>query len=127
GLYGENWVGAALPLQILCAAGVLRAVYHLGGAVAYATGNILGELRRQAIYAILVVSGSVAGGRWGIAGVACSVGVAIAFMYFAMAQLALKAAGLEWRTFLRAHVPGVVVGACVGVAALATRVILERQ
>ena len=34
GVYGPQWAGAVAPLQILCAAGYFRALYHLGGVVA---------------------------------------------------------------------------------------------
>ena len=39
-LYGPQWTGAVMPLQILCAAGYFRALYHLGGIVARAVGRV---------------------------------------------------------------------------------------
>ncbi|HEU0016469.1 MAG TPA: lipopolysaccharide biosynthesis protein, partial [Longimicrobium sp.] len=90
GLYGPAWAGLAVPLQVLCAAGLLRAVYHVAGPVSAATGNVGLELRRQVVYALLVVALGFGGTRWGITGVAAGVTLAIAYMYFAMAAVALR-------------------------------------
>lgn len=56
GLYGPGWEGAALPLQILCCVGVLRAVYHATGAVTHALGQVYAEFRRQAAFTVLLLS-----------------------------------------------------------------------
>jgi PST family polysaccharide transporter len=125
GLYGEKWRGAVLPFQILCLAGIPRAIYHLGGAVAYASGNVFAELRRQAVYAALVVVGSLVGTRWGITGVAAGIVIAIIYMYIAMATLASRSTGVRWAEFLRAQVPGAALGSGVGAAALGVRLVLE--
>lgn len=127
GLYGDNWVGTVVPLQILCAAGIFRAVYHLGGSVAHATGNVFAELRRQVVYAVLVVAGSIVGGHWGISGVATGIAVAILFIYVAMAELVLRLTRIGWRDFFFAQAPGLLVGTVVGSAALLVRVVLERS
>jgi hypothetical protein len=52
--------------------------------------------------------------------------VAIAYMYVAMASLALRIVGGRWRDFLMAQLPGVLVGGLVGAAALLVRTVLER-
>jgi PST family polysaccharide transporter len=127
GLYGEKWVGAIAPLEVLCAAGFLRAVYHLGGSVARATGNVFAELRRQVVYAVLVIAGSLIGSRWGITGVSVGVATALAYMYLTMAQLALRLTGVGWRRFVRAQVPGVLLGAGAAGSAIVIRTILEWQ
>ncbi|HEX2092210.1 MAG TPA: lipopolysaccharide biosynthesis protein, partial [Longimicrobiaceae bacterium] len=54
-LYGDAWLGMTLPLQVLCVAGLFRAVYHLAGTVTYASGRVYAELKRQVVYALLVV------------------------------------------------------------------------
>jgi O-antigen/teichoic acid export membrane protein len=48
GVYGPAWAGMALPLRILCAAGLFRAVYHVSGALTHASGRVYSELWRQA-------------------------------------------------------------------------------
>jgi PST family polysaccharide transporter len=125
-LYGPRWGGMVIPLQLLCAAGLLRAIYHLAGSVTYAAGFVYSELRRQVVYAVLVVIGAVAGTRWGVPGVALGVFAAILYMYVAMASLALRIVGRGWKEFLLAQLPGVLVAALVGAAALLVRTGLER-
>ena len=125
GVYGPAWTGMVAPLQVLCAAGVFRAVYHVSGALTHATGQVMAELWRQAVYAVLVVAGAIAGSRWGVAGVAWGVVISILFMYLAMARLSLRIVGLRWRDFAAAQVPGAVLGALVGAAAWAVAALLE--
>lgn len=125
GLYGDAWAGAVLPLQILCAAGLFRTVYHLGGALAQASGRVYGELARQTGYAVLVVGGGVVGSRWGLAGVSLAVAGAITFMYLAVAQLSLQITHRTWGEFARAQIPGVVIAAAVSVVGWATRGAME--
>jgi PST family polysaccharide transporter len=125
GLYGERWRGAVLPLQILASGGTLRAVYHLGGAVTYASGNVMAEVRRQAVLAVLLFGGAVIGARWGIPGVAAGVLVGMVFMYFAMAHLSLRIVKGTWRGFFAAHLAGLTLGIQVGSVALVVRWILE--
>jgi O-antigen/teichoic acid export membrane protein len=124
GVYGPAWTGMAAPLQVLCAAGAFRAVYHVSGALTHASGRVMAELWRQSVYAALVVAGAVAGSRWGVTGVAWGVVVSIAFMYLAMARLGLRITGLRWRDFFAAQLPGAALGAVVGAAAWTVAAVL---
>jgi PST family polysaccharide transporter len=124
-LYGDRWGAMVLPLQVLCAAGFFRAVYHLAGALTHALGKVYRETGRQVVYALCVVAGGAIGSRWGILGVAVGVSLAIVQMYVAMAALVLRLAGLRWTDFAVAQLPGVVLSLVVGGAALAVRLALE--
>jgi PST family polysaccharide transporter len=124
-LYGTQWAGAATPLQILCGAGILRSIYFMASSVTFATGHIGAELKRQLVYTALVVGGGIGGTRWGVAGVAAGVCVAVTFMYLSSASLALRIVGGGWREFVEAQLPGAALGALVGVAALSVRLTLE--
>ena len=85
-LYGPAWVGAVVPMQILCAVGVLRTVYHVSGAlIKVRDGSIPSSSGNSSMRAGL-------GGRrgrqpYGITGVAVGVSAAIVYMYLAMARL----------------------------------------
>ncbi|HEX8452820.1 MAG TPA: lipopolysaccharide biosynthesis protein [Longimicrobium sp.] len=125
-LYGGRWAAMVLPLQVLCAAGFFRAVYHLAGAFTHASGKVYSETARQVVYAACVVIGGAIGTRWGILGVAVGVSLAIVQMYLAMASLVLGLAGLRWADFVVAQLPGVVLSLLVGGAALVARLALER-
>ena len=125
GLYGERWLGAALPLQILASAGTLRAVYNLGAAVTQSSGNVMAEVRRQTVLAVLLFTGAVIGTQWGIAGVSLGVLAGMLFMYFAMAHLTLRILKGSWPDFLAAHIAGLTLGLQVGLVALVVRLIMD--
>jgi PST family polysaccharide transporter len=125
-LYGARWSGMVPALQVLCAAGLFRAVYHLAGAVTAASNRLGEETRRQFVYAALVIVGGIAGTRWGVTGVAVGVSLAIVYMYVAMSSLALRIAEGTWGEFLAVQAPGVALAGMVGAAALAARLAMER-
>jgi PST family polysaccharide transporter len=125
GLYGERWAGAVVPLQVLCCVGPLRSGYNVACTVAHASGRLYAELARQLGYAVLVIVGSLAGLAYGVTGVALGVAGAIACMYVAMAHLSVRASGCGWGGFLKAQVPGWVLGIIIGGCGLAVRVTLE--
>ena len=124
-LYGSRWVGVVVPLQILCAAGYFRALYHLGEIVAHSVGRVYSDLRNQVVYATLVVGGAIIGARSGLAGVSIGVAVAILFMFVASSQLALRATGTRWSLYLRSQTTALLTAAIVSAAALGTRLLFE--
>jgi PST family polysaccharide transporter len=124
-VYGGAWIGIVLPLQILCAAGYFRALYHLGGAVSQSAGRVYSELWRQGIYAVLVIGGTLAGARYGLAGVAAGVSLAILYMFMASGNLALQITGTTWRSYFLVQVDALKAAVVTGAAALALRLMLE--
>lgn len=109
GLYGENWRPAVPAFRILSLAGVFKAIFHLAGPVAQATGNIYGEVRRQAIYLAVLSLGCYLAAPHGIEAVAGAVVVGSLWLYLAMAQLVQRITGCTWKDFLLAQAPGVAV------------------
>jgi O-antigen/teichoic acid export membrane protein len=124
-LYGPRWTGAVMPLQILCMAGYFRALYHIGGIVAQSAGQVYGDLRNQIVYAILVMLGALAGVRYGLAGVAAGVGVAILYMFIATGRLALRACGTPWRAYLVLQIDALIIGGMTCGVALLVRLLFE--
>ena len=124
-LYGPQWLGAVLPLQILCVGGYLRSLYHLGSVVAQSVGQVFQELWREVIYAGLVIAGAVIGSDWGLPGVAAGVSGAILYMYIACGHLALRATGATWTEYFRAQRGGLFASVAAGGVALSTRLLLE--
>jgi O-antigen/teichoic acid export membrane protein/glycosyltransferase involved in cell wall biosynthesis len=110
-LYGSQWSGVVLPLQILCAVGYFRALYHIGGIVAQSTGRVFGEMWRQVVYAALVVVGALIGMSYGLAGVAVGVGAAIVYMFVATGHLALRATETTWSEYGRIQSSALVTAA----------------
>ncbi len=124
-LYGSQWAGVVVPLQILCVAGYFRALYHLGGVVAQSVGRVYSELWRQAVYASLVIAGALVGSRYDLPGAAAGVSVAILYMFVAMGQLALRATGTPWSLYLRVQLGALVTTAVTCGVALSARFLLE--
>jgi O-antigen/teichoic acid export membrane protein len=125
GLYGPQWIGAVVPLQIFSLAGYFRALYHLGGVVAQSVGRVYGELWRQVTYAAAVIGGTLVGSRYGLPGVAAGVSVAILYMFVATSQLALHATGTPWRVYFRVQAGAALTGGVAGAVALFVRLLLE--
>ncbi|MFQ5688785.1 MAG: lipopolysaccharide biosynthesis protein [Gemmatimonadota bacterium] len=125
GLYGENWSGAILPLQILCAFGLGRSIFPLGAAVARASGDVYALAWRTWLYAGLVVGLTYLATPFGLPGIALGVGAAILAAYLMLARLALSIVSLGWRDFFGAQASGLLLSLYVAGAALAVRFGLE--
>lgn len=125
GLYGDRWAGAIVPLQLLAAAGVPRAMLGLAGAVAQACNRVGSETPLQIGFALAITIGATVGSRHGLPGVAVAVSIAIVMLFIAQAQLALSITGASWRAFALAHVPGLLLGLVVLAAILPLRALTE--
>jgi O-antigen/teichoic acid export membrane protein len=95
-VYGEPWAEAALPLQILAAAGGLRALAYLSRSVAAAHDRLGRELIVQLETWAILMAGTAIGLQWGLPGVA--LGVLPSFVHNAvrMYGLAAGALGTGW-------------------------------
>lgn len=124
-LLGSRWDGVTGPFRILAFGLVGRTGYKISDSLARSTGMVYKRAWRQAIYAALVVGGSLIGRKWGIEGVAWGVLLAIVSNYFAMAALSIATTGLSWSAFLVAHVRGFALGGAAGVLSLAAAVSLR--
>lgn len=125
GLYGPQWAEATRAFQILCAAGLLRSVYSMTGALTYGFDRVYAEFRRQMMFAVLVIAGALVGSAWGITGAAVGVSGAVGAMYLAMAQLGRSIVGYRWRDFFAVQLTGVLLALPVAGAAGVVRLALE--
>jgi PST family polysaccharide transporter len=103
-LLGPQWGEVVLPFQIL-AAGLLFRANKVNLTVAQATGAVYSRAWREGIYGGLVVIGALVGLRWGLAGVAGGVLVALLANFVLMAQLTLGVTGVTWRQYAQYHLP----------------------
>jgi teichuronic acid exporter len=113
GLYGAAWSGAADVFRILCLAGMLKAVFHLAGAVVQATGNVYAEVKCQLVYLCVLTVGCLVAVEGGIEAVGWAVVVGSTWLYLSMARLALNIVHSKWTEFFGAQRAGVVVGLVV--------------
>lgn len=113
-LVGRGWEGVVVPLQILALGMLFRTSCKLSDSGVRATGAVYERAWRQAVFAIAVVVGSVAGQAWGVRGVALGAVAALAINFLLMAQLSLRITGLRWSEFAMAHVPGLALASVIG-------------
>jgi O-antigen/teichoic acid export membrane protein len=129
-VYGDKWLPAVLPLQIMCVAGMMKSITTFVGSIADAKGQVMSEVRRQLVYLALLVSGTVIGSRFGTGGVALAVVVASFCMLLMMQSFLGRMTGMRWGTYLGALKPalagtGVMAGAVLLVQALLRRITAE--
>jgi O-antigen/teichoic acid export membrane protein len=125
GLYGERWAGAVVPLQVLAAAGVPRAMLGLAGAVTQACNRVASETPLQIAFALAIIIGVTIGSRYGLPRASFAVSIAILFLFVAQSRLALSITGGTWSAFARAHVPGLLLGFGTLILTLPLRVVAE--
>jgi O-antigen/teichoic acid export membrane protein len=126
-LYGQKWLSAAFPFQLLCVGGMLKLQNAYAAQVNEAVGNIWPQVRRQAIGAVLVFVGAAIGSIYGgVTGVALGVLIAIALLTVAMQDLVRKATGLSWMAMLKPQLPSIACAASVVVVLLAAEFAFRR-
>lgn len=125
GLYGEEWLGAVRPLQVLCIGALPRAMPSVASAVSHACDRVGTELILQIGFVGAVVAAVILGSTHGLVGVATFITLAFTYLYIATAWLALAITGATWWAFAKAQIPGCFVGVLTGGVAIATRAALE--
>jgi PST family polysaccharide transporter len=107
---GPRWAPSVVPFQILTAGIMLRNVYLMAYCLDGAMGAMRNRTLRDGIYALAVLVGSLIGTRFGLAGVATGVVVAIAVNYVVGAAMSLRMLGATWRDYARSQLPAFGLG-----------------
>jgi PST family polysaccharide transporter len=107
---GPQWTATIVPFQILTAGIMLRNVYLMAYCLDGAIGAMRNRTLRDGIYATAVVGGSLVGTRFGLAGVATGVVLAIAVNYVVGAAMSLRMLGATWRDYARSQLPAFGLG-----------------
>lgn len=123
---GSQWTGAIIPTQILCAAGMIRAINSPASAVAKAFGRVYSEVWRQGVYAGVLFVAAWVGLRWGIAGVSWGALLATVVFFLLMCHLAWACCGFGATSYVRALRAPLFVGLCVLMLTVATRYLLVK-
>jgi len=108
-VYGSGWQAAVIPFQVLCLSMFFRSAYKINGSIIKACGVVYNFASIQVIYAVLVVVGAIIAQQWGITAVAFTSALAIAVNYFLLSRISLRLTQTSWRTFIKWHIPGLLV------------------
>ena len=125
GCFGAQWIGATLPLQILCIGGVFQCTYNLGDSLARAKGAVYWKFWCHTVYALCVIIASFLGTPWGITGVAVGVVAAMLVIYLLMAQLSISLTAASWKEFFWSQVPGGIIAVSLAGISLPVTVMLR--
>ena len=115
---GPAWSQVTTPFRILALGTLFRTSYKISDALTRALGAVYRRAWRQWVYAGLVIGGAIIGQRWGLAGVAWAVVLALAAHFVLQAQLVMKLVPLSWGAFLAAHGPALLTSIFLGLPAL---------
>ncbi len=115
-VFGDQWRSAVPPFRILCLSLYFRTGYKVGGTILRATGRVQQLLLSQILYGTLIVSAAWLGGRYGLAGIATGVSIAICLHFLVLFAFAASVVQSTTQELLAAHSLSAVL--CVVVAAL---------
>lgn len=111
-LYGEKWLPAVLPFQLLCVGGMLKVLNAYGAHANEVAGRIWSQVGRQALGAVLIVVGATLGSMFGgVTGAALGVGLAMVLLTLSMQALVRRATGLSWAAMVAPQIPGIMCAA----------------
>jgi PST family polysaccharide transporter len=117
-LLGPDWDSVILPFQILAGSMLFRTTYKVSGIVARSAGAVLRIALYQVAYGAAVIGGAVLViGDHGIAGVAVTTSIAVAFHFTNLSRVALAQVDLGWGTLVAAHRDGLVMAALAAAGA----------
>jgi O-antigen/teichoic acid export membrane protein len=118
-VFGEKWLPGALPLQILCVAGILRMHLQVTSTIVNALGKVSAELWRRATALLLLGLGCWLGSFWGITGVAIAVALSTAILALTMVSYLNRLTGLTWYDALRPQGPACIASVVMAGAVFA--------
>lgn len=113
-LLGSQWIEVIIPFQVLAVGMFFRTAYKVGDSIILATGRVGKSAKRQALYAAIVLIGSLLGQTWGVVGVAWAITITLFIHYLSISIVAIRMIKLPFRRFLSLHVSGFVVASIIG-------------
>ena len=100
-VYGEKWLPSVIPLQIMCAAGLLRLHIKLTSTVMNAMGKVSVEVWIRAAMLLMLGAGSYIGSHWGIVGVSIAVATTNFVLWMGMTVYFMKISQMTLIEILR--------------------------
>ncbi len=124
-LFGDQWLPAVLPFQILCAGALLQLLNTYASTALQAKGHIWSQVTRQVVATIVLVASVWIFSRWGIAGAAAGVVAATLVMTVMLTGILRRLAALSWRDLLSPQVPALVCAGGLLLVLVATRMLVR--
>jgi PST family polysaccharide transporter len=124
-LLGRRWAPAIVPFQILSAGLLLRLPNLMTYTIDGFSQSITKRGLREGLFAAGVIVGALAGVPFGLAGVATGVLFGVMVNYAAGTRISLEITGCSFREYVRAQIPGVVLGLIAASVAVAVRLALR--
>lgn len=108
-LFGEKWLEIVLPFQVLAAGLLFRTSYKISDALVNAKGAVYKRAFIKWIYATAVIIFAIIGQKFGLAGVALGILLAITINFIFMAELSIKLINCRRVEFIKAHFSSMVI------------------
>ncbi|MBA3884186.1 MAG: lipopolysaccharide biosynthesis protein [Acidobacteria bacterium] len=125
-LFGEQWLPAVVPFQILCLAAPFNLTNGYASAAAQARGWVWSQAWRQVVVVALIASGVYAASPWGVTGAAAAVLGATVTGWVLMQHLLRSATHFTWSDILGPQVPALTCSiALVSLLTLGQRLLLQ--
>ena len=127
-IYGEKWLPAAEPLQILAFGSMARVISITMGALADAQRLAKKETPIQAFNLAATIAAVLIGSRWGLTGIATGIAIkSILLMLLMHFMLSHSHVNLKWRILMEGINPAITASIVASAAALLTGNILEKN
>ncbi len=124
-MFGSRWLPAVPAFQILCVANLLRILNIYAATATQAKGQIWPEVKRKALFTVVLVAAVWAFSPWGIAGAATGVLVSTVAMTVMLQSLVQRMAKLRWRDLVEPQVPAIICAAGLALVLVVTRVFVR--
>lgn len=124
-LYGENWVDAIVPVQILGGFGIFRALYSSGGSFLRARGWVYRLLGANIAYGFFMIFGVWVGATYfGLVGATWAAGISIFFIWLIIMDLNCRSLSLRRSAVINSFLPSLLLGIVIFVFIYALKMFL---
>lgn len=110
---GGQWTEAIVPMQILLVGLTFRSQSRISDAFAHAVGEVYQPALRKAIFAAIIIVGSLIGQFWGITGVSTAVTLAMILDCVLVVELGLRLTHTPHKEYVHNMLPGIYMGGLV--------------
>ncbi|RMH37816.1 MAG: lipopolysaccharide biosynthesis protein [Nitrospirae bacterium] len=125
-LYGEKWLPAARPLQLMALAGVALALEPIAVSAITALGYVGAELKRQLLGIGVMTCGVLVGSLWGLEGIALAVSCGAFLLWFLLLVLAQRLIRFRFSEYLAVLLPPSLACTAMATAVLLVKALMRQ-